>query len=364
MRKAINGIGTVLLFPLCLLTSHCTSKLSPDTSDKATAATVNKTNANETEKVVSLAIAFKSSLSAEQAKILQLGWSKEDAAKWSNFPQSFSHPQRVGIGFSQLNETQIKAARALLASVLDDKILNEGFDETEGIQAADDVIGAIPGKSKSFGSGNYYIAFLGEPSMTAVWELQFGGHHLAFSNTYKDGKLIGMTPSFRGVEPMTSIEANGKHYQPMEQERIAFKNILDALKEDELIAAKLPITFSDILLGPGKDNNFPQQKQGVKVGQLSKDKQDLILKAIVLYVKDLKSAETDKILATYNRELGETFIAYSGTKGLDQVGDYFRIDGPGVWIEYNTQPSRDIPPTHPHSIWRDHRSDYGGLFLK
>jgi hypothetical protein len=360
MINAINALRTGLLFQLCLLTAGCASKLATVTSDNPVNVAPGNIKGNETEQVVSLANAFKATLNTDQAKILQLGWSKADAAKWSNLPQSFTHPQRIGIGLGQLNETQIKAAKALLAAVLDDKTLNEGFDESEGIQAADDVIGALPGKNKTFSSGNYYIAFLGDPGMTGLWELQFGGHHLAFSNTYKDGKLIGMTPSFRGVEPMNSFDANGRHYQPMEQERIAFENILAALTENELTAAKLPATFSDILLGPGKDNNFPSEKQGIKVALLSKDKQDLILKAIGLYVKDLKSSETDKIMATYNRELADTYIAYSGNKKLDQVGDYFRIDGPGVWIEYNTQPGRDFPPTHPHSIWRDHRSDYGG----
>ena len=355
-------IKTGVLLAICLLLYQCAPKVASNTSKRSAAAGVDSGNGTEIEKVVSLANAFKSSLTADQVKILQLGWSKTDAAKWSNFPQAFSHPQRVGIGFSQLDTTQIKAAKALMAYVLDDKTLNEGFDETEGIQAADNLISTLPGRDKIFGSGNYYIAFLGEPSTTTLWELQFGGHHLAFSNTYKEGNLIGMTPSFRGVEPVTPIEANGRHYQPMEQERIAFQNILDHLSESERNTAKLSDTFSDILLGPGKDNVFPSTKQGLRVGLLSKEKQALVLQAIGLYVKDLKSTDADKLLATYANELTDTYIAFSGTNTFEQVGDYIRIDGPRVWIEYNAQPSRDIKtlPTHPHSIWRDRRSDYGG----
>lgn len=345
----------------CSLLLQCAPKV-PSTTKKGSESPINSISGTEVEKVVFLANAFKLSLTIDQRKTLQLGWSKADAAKWSNFPQAFSHPQRVGISFSELSDTQIKLAKALLGYVLDDKTLNEGFDETEGIQAADSLIGSLPGKSKTFGSGNNYIAFLGEPSTTTLWELQFGGHHLAFSNTYKAGKLIGMTPSFRGVEPMTPIKGGSRHYQPMEQERIAFKNILNALAEDERNKAKLSATFSDILLGPGKDNAFPGTKEGLKVGLLSKDKQSLILKAIGLYVKDLKSEGVNKILTTYTNELADTYIAFSGTKDFDQVGDYIRIDGPSVWIEYNAQPSRDIKTvsTHPHSIWRDRKSDYGG----
>lgn len=357
----IKLIKAALLLATCCLFFQCTSKISSTTLTASMPAVIDNGKGSEIGQVVALSNAFKSSLSADQIKMLQLPYSKTDAAKWSNFPQAFSHPQRVGISFSQLNADQIKAAKALLAYVLDDKTLNEGFDETEGIQAADNLIGALPGKSGTFGSGNYYIAFLGEPSTTALWEFQFGGHHLAFSNTYKDGKLISMTPSFRGVEPMSTIEANGRKYQPMEGEKAAFKNILDALTEKERNAAKLSATYSDILLGPGKDNMFPSSKQGLKAGLLSKEKQELVLKAISLYVKDLKSAEADEILASYKKDLPDTYIAFSGTTSLEQVSDYIRIDGPNVWIEYNAQPSRDLKttPTHAHSIWRDHRSDYG-----
>jgi hypothetical protein len=351
--------GGLLAF-FCFVFLSCSNKVTRLSSTSPASAS-HEGSGTMINKVVELANAFRSSLSADQKKAVQLGWSKEDAAKWSNFPQAFSHPQRVGISFSQLNSAQIKKAKELMAYVLGDRP-NEGFDETEGIQAADDLLGSLPGKSGTFGSGNYYIAFLGEPSTTALWELQFGGHHLAFSNTYKEGKLIGMTPSFRGVEPMASFERNGRHYQPMEQERMAFKNILDRLSESELEVAKLSGTFPDILLGPGKDNAFPSTKQGLRIGLLSSEKQALVLEAVRLYIMDLKSGlEVDNILAAYTRELSDTYIAFSGNKALEKPGDYFRIDGPGVWIEYNTQESRDIPPTHPHSIWRDHRSDYGGM---
>jgi hypothetical protein len=46
---------------------------------------------------------------------------------------------------------------------------------------------------------------------------------------------------------------------------------------------------------------------------------------------------------------------------MNQNNDYVRIDGPGIWIEYSAQPSRDFPgTTHPHSVWRDRKTDYGG----
>lgn len=63
-------------------------------------------------KVVCLAEALKAMLSPEQMAQLQLAYSKENAIKWSNFPEF--RPTRVGIKLGQLNENQLAAAEALL----------------------------------------------------------------------------------------------------------------------------------------------------------------------------------------------------------------------------------------------------------
>jgi len=46
-----------------------------------------------------------------------------------------------------------------------------------------------------------------------------------------------MTPFFRGVG------ADGRQYQPMEQERLAFRKILDMLSESEISPSKLSEHF-------------------------------------------------------------------------------------------------------------------------
>ena len=67
------------------------------------------------------------------------------------------------------------------------------------------------------------------------------------------------------------------------------------------------------------------------------------------------------MLAKYQAELADTYVAYSGTPGLNTENDYVRIDGPNVWIEFSYQGGiiiRNAP--HPHSVWRDRTTDYGG----
>lgn len=312
-------------------------------------------------KLICLAEAFKASLSADQVASVQRPYSKAEAVKWSNFPEFAERPRRVGIRLSTLNATQLKAAKALMAAAMAQDVPNEGFNELEGNLAADEYLGNLIGKTTTFNAGNYYLAFLGTPSPTGLWELQFGGHHFAFANTYSGGKVMGLTPSFRGVEPIAPVTINGHTYQSMEQERQAFADLLGSLTSHEQATAKLSGTFRDILLGPDRDGQFPATKQGLKVSELSAAQKKRVLTAIALYVGDLDSQTATPVLAKYTAELANTYIAYSGSGTMNQAGDYVRIDGPSVWIEYSGQGSRDIPGTvHPHSVWRDHATDYGG----
>lgn len=312
------------------------------------------------EQVVCLAEAFKATLSADQLATLQRAYSKADAVKWSNFPEFSDRPRRVGIRLGSLSAAQLKAAKALMAAAMAQNVPNEGFDELEGNLAADDYLGNLIGKTSTFNSGNYYLSFLGTPSTSGLWELQFGGHHFAVANTYNGGKATGFTPSFRGVEPIASVTVNGRTYQPAEQERKAFADLIGSLSNTEQTTARLSATFHDVLLGPGVDGQFPAARQGIKAGDLSAAQKKLVLNAIRLYVNDLDPAMVAPVLVKYTADLDNTYIAYSGSGTMNQPGDYVRIDGPQVWIEYSGQGSRDIPGTvHPHSVWRDRLTDYG-----
>jgi hypothetical protein len=308
-----------------------------------------------------LADAFKATLSADQLATLQRTYSKSDAVKWSNFPEFSERPRRVGIRLGSLSAAQLKAAKALLAAAMAQDVPNEGFDELEGNLAADEYLGNLINKTGTFNAGNYYLAYLGTPSPSGLWELQFGGHHFAVANTYNGGKLTGVTPSFRGVEPIAPVTVNDHTHQSMEGERAAFAEMLSSLTKPQQEVARLPATLRDVLLGPGQDGQFPATKQGMKVGELTATQKTLVLKAISLYVNDLDPVTVAPVLGSYTTDLANTYVAFSGSGTMSQAGDYVRIDGPRVWIEYSGQASRDIPGTvHPHSVWRDYVTDYGG----
>jgi Protein of unknown function (DUF3500)/Secretion system C-terminal sorting domain len=319
--------------------------------------------ANNMEKVLCLVDAFKATLTATQVATLQLPYTLVDAQKWSNLPNALGNVRRVGLQFGNLSAAQITAAKNLLKAATS-TTANEGFAELDAVLAADDYLGANGGGATTYGAANYFIAFLGTPSVTGKWELQFGGHHYTFANTYYNGVLAGATPSFRSSEPSGVFTQGGVTYQPMLQELAAFAAVLTSLSATEQVSAKLSASFGDILLGPGKDNQFPTTKVGIKISDLSADKKTLILTAIKTYVEDLEATTAARIMAKYTTELDNTYLAFSGTTAMTTKNDYIRIDGPNVWIEYSMQGGIVIrAENHPHSVWRDRSGDYGGAYV-
>jgi Protein of unknown function (DUF3500)/Secretion system C-terminal sorting domain len=310
-----------------------------------------------TQEVIDAANTFKATLTTTQVTTCFLAYSLADAQKWSNFPVGI-YNNRIGIKMSALSTTQLAAAKALIKAASGTGA--EGYNEIEAILAADDYLGANGGGS-NYTAGNYYIALLGTPALTGTWQLYFGGHHLAFANTYKNGVLAGGTPSFRSSEPYTEFTQNGGTWEPMKEERIAFAAIWTGLTTAQQTSAKLTGSYGDISLGPQKDWQFPTTKLGLKCSSLDATQKALVLAGIKTYVADIDPENATAIMAKYTNELDNTYIGFSGAGNFVTQGDYLRIDGPSVWLEYSTQGGviiRTYP--HPHTVWRDRTSDYGG----
>ncbi|MGP0067418.1 MAG: DUF3500 domain-containing protein [Isosphaeraceae bacterium] len=216
------------------------------------------------------------------------------------------------------------------------------------------MFGGPGGSGPLFSAANFMIAFLGKPSKTAPWLLQVGGHHLAF-NIYYKGTGGASSPYFLGVEPISWKDAGGKTHDPLAPMRDSVHGLLNSLTPEQLKRAKLDARFSDVYVGPGRDGKFPAARDGVPVSELSAASKDLVKQAIAAWTGDNPQAAEYRNL--YFAELDQVKVAYSGSPTLENIGDYVRIDGPRVWIEFCCQ--RGI---HYHTIWRDRLTDYGAEF--
>ncbi|GGN00722.1 hypothetical protein GCM10011578_022470 [Streptomyces fuscichromogenes] len=307
--------------------------------------------------VVTAANAFIATLDSDQQSSVLLDFTQANATAWSNLPCGSTC--RVGIELSSLSDTQLTAAKAVIKAATGTGT-DTGDDQVTQILAADDYLGET---ATGYGSGNYYLAFLGTPSTSGTWQLHFGGHHLALNLTYKDGAVEGSTPYFVGVEPTSWTGDDGTSYAPLSGMYDGMKAMVDSLTTDELSEAKLSESFSDVLLGPDDDGAFPSTKEGLKVSELTDDQQALVLAAIKPWVDVADDDTAASVLSTYKSELDETYISYSGSTDLSAQGDYVRIDGPGVWIEFVCQDGVVFSSQiHYHTVYRDHNTDYGGEF--
>ncbi|WP_433824397.1 DUF3500 domain-containing protein [Actinoplanes sp. CA-015351] len=349
--------------------------------------------------LVNAANAFLATLDDDQKAEVLLDLTEDNATAWSNLPCGSTC--RPGIQFSTLTDAQLTAATAVLTAATGTGT-GSGFDQISDILAADDDLAAqgssggapsgaapseaapsgaapsgaapsgaapsgAPGGSApgggGYGSGIYFLAFLGTPSATGTWQLHFGGHHLAVNLTYAKGKVAGTTPFFIGVEPTSFIDDDGNTVEALSKQSDAISALITSLSTKQLATAKLTASFSDVLLGPDADGEFPATKQGIAVKSLSPKQKKLVLDAIRPWVSIADDATAQQLLKAYEKDLDKTFVSYSGTTALDTQGDYVRIDGPGVWIELVCQNgvvySDEI---HYHTVYRDHTRDYGGEF--
>ena len=385
---------------------------SPTSSSASASATATAGNTAGAGAVVDAANAFTATLTDDQKTAALLEFTEDNATAWSNLP--CGSDCRVGIQVSELSEDQLTAAKTLLQASLGSGA-GTGYDQAMQILLADDHLGSVQSSGGGTGGGaapsggtapgggamptgamptgampsggaggggtpptgggggggtgggggyssdNYYLALLGTPGATGTWQLHFGGHHLAVNITYVDGVVAGATPYFVGVEPTTWTADDGTTYAPLDVMKNGMLALTASLSADQLTAAKLSESYTDVLLGPDGNGQFPETKAGLAVSELSDDQKQLVMAAMTPWVSIADDATAADLLATYESELDQTYVSYSGDTGLTAQGDYVRIDGPSVWIEFVCQNGVVISnQIHYHTVYRDHTRDYGG----
>lgn len=366
----VLAIASLLILGTILAKTTDFSNLNPFGSNPQSAGVIagteNTASPASVTDVVTAALAFKATLTTTQQATLQQTYTTALARKWSNLPCGSGC--RNGVQFGTLTVAQLTSALAVIQAATGTGS-NNGYEEFLAIRAAEEALQATAGGS-NYDEGLYWISYLGTPSDTGAWMLQFGGHHYASNISFNNGHVIGATPYFMGVEP-TTYTVNGTTYAPMEDERTGLRNMLASLTTAQFNTAKLTSTFSDCLMSPGESNGntntMPATKAGLVCSGLTTAQQDLIVAAMQNYVSDLDATTAASLMALYTSELNSTYIAFTGSATVGSAStflntntNYVRIDGPHVWIEFVCQTGVVFPSQiHYHTVWRDHVSDYG-----
>jgi len=317
------------------------------------------TAADATARIVRAAQAVLATLDEAGRAKVQFPFDGPQKTKWSNLPSPMF--ERQGLLLADLTPPQRSAVTNLLTTALS----SDGYRKVTEIMKGDEVLktgqggrGGGRGAGRggpSFGEDQYYLAFVGTPSTTTPWMLQFGGHHLAINLTMA-GSQSTMAPSLPATQP-AKYTIEGREIRPLGEENdkaFALINALDATQRSQAI---LNYRVSDLVLGPGKDGRVIEP-EGIRASSLSPAHQTMLLELIREWAGITNDAFAEPRMTELKAKLPQTYFAWSGPTTNGSVA-YFRIQGPTLVIEYAPQGSID----HIHTIYRDPTNDYGAKFV-
>jgi hypothetical protein len=304
----------------------------------------------QTQKIVGGAATFLGTLDETQRGRLIFDFN--DAAqriRWSNLPVSMA--EHRGLRMGDLKPSQRDAVMNLLSTVLS----KMGYEKVVGIVEADEVLRKQSSSgSPPFGRDEYFVSFLGNPSATEPWMIQFGGHHLALNITIAGEKGV-LTPSLIAVQP-AKFTLEGKTIRPMGRETDKALELVKALTDEQRRQAILGSQMRDLVLGPGHDGETIQP-EGLKTSALNEGRRKLLLELIAEWSGIIHDTAAAEKMNEITSNLSETWFAWSGP--LEAGKAYFRIQGPTVIIEYAPQRLGGDVTMHIHSMYRDPTNDYG-----
>lgn len=313
----------------------------------------------------------------------------EQRRRWSNLP--VGNVPRAGLRMGDLTQPQRDAALAVLAAALS----KQGYDKVWQIVEADEVLkgggggggkagdkagkggkgggdgkgggkaggdgkGGKGGGGPSFGRDNYFISFLGQPSITEPWMIQFGGHHLGINITFA-GEHSTLAPSHTGAQP-AFYELEGKTFRPLGGEVDKAFALFSSLDEAQRKQATLGFEVRDLVLGPGRDGQMIEP-EGVKGSNLTAKQREMLLDLASEWTGIMHEAAATAKLEEMKQNVADTWFAWSGPAEKGSPA-YFRVHGPTVFIEFAPQRLGGDLSKHLHTIYRDPTNEYGKKWWK
>jgi len=312
------------------------------------------TQADATARIVAAAQAVVATLDEGGRATVQFPFDGPQKARWSNLPSPMF--QRTGLRMADLTPAQRASVMALLRAALS----QDGYRKVGEIMRGDEVLRKTQGsggRGPAFGEDQYYVAFVGTPSATTPWMLQFGGHHLAINLTM-GGSQATMAPSLPAAQP-ASYTVEGRTVRPLGKENDKAFALINALDAGQRSQAILNSRVADLVLGPGQDGRTIQP-EGIRASALSAAQQTMLWELVREWSGIMTDAFAEPRMAEIRSNLRDTYFAWSGPTTNGSAA-YFRVQGPTLVIEYAPQ---NNSVDHIHTIYRDPTNDYGAKFAR
>jgi hypothetical protein len=320
--------------------------------------------ASSTQQMTQAARALLAVLDEAELKAASFALDADERSHWSNVPYR-SH-RRPGLRLGNLDREQMLRVHELLRASLS----SQGYQKAAGVMRLDDInraqqIARLSAdasafqkeQAESFGSGNYFVLFFGDPRRDARWGWLLQGHHLAMSFTVADGKTAFL-PMFAGATPLAVAEEVETGWSALAQEVTRGVELVTSLTESQQKVAISPAEVpEDVLNGVGMKSRFTPA-EGLRAADMTAEQRRLLRALVEEYVRNADFDASDEQLAAIDAA-GWDNVAFTWRGPVGNLSEpfYYRVQGPRISIELrNTE-------DHVHTVTRDPENDYGEAWL-
>jgi hypothetical protein len=296
------------------------------------------------QRIADSANRFLLSLDDGQRRKAMIAFDSANRLDWHYVPRS-----RSGLALGEMRADQAGAARALFASVLNQR----GLDLLDGVRLLEGVLREQQGSFRD--PDRYYVSVFGTPGRFP-WGWRFEGHHLSLNVALAAPGHVAVTPFFTGAHPATVRDGAHRGYRLLGPSEDLARQIMAGLNDQQRRAAIIADrSFGEIVASPQRERDLGAPR-GLLLGEMTGAQRTLVEALIDRFLgtlaADLLARQKQRVL---EQGLSTFRLAWAGSLTPGEA-HYFRVHGPATLIEHdNTQNGAN----HIHAVWRDLAADFG-----
>lgn len=287
---------------------------------------------------------FLLSLDDGQRRKAMIAYDSANRLDWHYVPRS-----RSGLALGEMRAGQADAARALFASVLNQR----GLELLDGVRLLEGVLREQQGSFRD--PDRYYVSVFGTPGRFP-WGWRFEGHHLSLNVALAAHGHVAVTPFFTGAHPATVRDGPHRGFRLLGPSEDLARRIMADLNDQQRRAAIIADrSFGEIVASPQRERDLGTPR-GLLLGEMTGAQRTLVEALMDRFLgtlaADLLEQQKQRIL---EQGLATFRFAWAGSLTPGEA-HYFRVHGPATLIEHdNTQNGAN----HVHAVWRDLVADFG-----
>jgi hypothetical protein len=296
------------------------------------------------QRIADAANRFLISLDEGQRQKAMIAFDSANRLDWHYIPRS-----RPGLALGEMRQNQADAARALFASVLNQR----GLELLDGVRLLEGVLREQQGSFRD--PARYYVSVFGTPGRFP-WGWRFEGHHHSLNVALPAAGHVSVTPFFTGAHPATVRDGPNRGFRLLGASEDIARQIMAGLNEQQRQAAIIANrSFGEIVASPQREQDLGSPK-GLLLGEMTGAQRTLVEALMDRFLgtlaADLLAQQKQRVM---QQGLATFRFAWAGSVTPGEA-HYFRVHGPVTLIEHdNTQNGAN----HVHAVWRDLAADFG-----